>query len=185
MNYKTYLQSSEWEHKRIEAFKAWGFECSGCGCKNRLQVHHLSYARIGKEEMGDLMPLCPSCHEFIHKHGLTGEIRDAARGAVPSIILRVKETLKVANAPAMALREAEKKLERERRAQYVERVAFHVASKKERKAMRREAKRLKRLKSKGLLAPGFSTKPKVSGKYYETYRDMCQSPATYRPKVSY
>ncbi len=39
------------------------FRCAVCGSKKKLQIHHLTYDRIFKEEMTDLIPLCDSDHE--------------------------------------------------------------------------------------------------------------------------
>ena len=32
----------------------------------RLEVHHLSYARLGRELPDDLIVLCPACHAIAH-----------------------------------------------------------------------------------------------------------------------
>ena len=39
-----------------------------CGVKHRLQVHHLTYERLGNERDEDLKVLCWACHE--REHGL-------------------------------------------------------------------------------------------------------------------
>ena len=30
------------------------------------EVHHLTYERIGREDLSDLMGVCKPCHELIH-----------------------------------------------------------------------------------------------------------------------
>jgi hypothetical protein len=37
-----------------------------CGSKKRLDVHHLTYANLGKESINDLRVLCRSCHDKVH-----------------------------------------------------------------------------------------------------------------------
>jgi 5-methylcytosine-specific restriction endonuclease McrA len=39
-----------------------------CLSRERLEVHHLSYARLGREELSDLITLCHECHKAVHKH---------------------------------------------------------------------------------------------------------------------
>lgn len=40
--------------------------CRKCGARKGLQVHHLSYARLGHESFDDLICVCKKCHESIH-----------------------------------------------------------------------------------------------------------------------
>jgi hypothetical protein len=58
--YNAYLQSPEWHAKRKEAFAKWGTACP-CGA-DATQVDHLTYRRVGKEAVRDLLPLCAACH---------------------------------------------------------------------------------------------------------------------------
>ncbi|WP_418417549.1 HNH endonuclease [Blautia sp.] len=38
-------------------------------CKNGLQMHHITYERLGHENaLTDLVSLCPACHVKIHKY---------------------------------------------------------------------------------------------------------------------
>lgn len=65
--YKEYLQSAEWEYIKKLKFKQNGYVCNGCGnTRNKLEVHHNTYERIGMELLTDLYVLCSSCHENIH-----------------------------------------------------------------------------------------------------------------------
>lgn len=64
--YATYLQSAGWRRRRDEALKAAGWTCQRCGARKGLQVHHLTYERIGAELPEDLQVLCRSCHEGEH-----------------------------------------------------------------------------------------------------------------------
>jgi len=40
-----------------------------CGCGGKgLEVHHLSYRRLGNELLSDLIVLCVGCHKKQHGH---------------------------------------------------------------------------------------------------------------------
>jgi hypothetical protein len=39
------------------------FRCAACGSTDKIQVHHLTYARIFNENMEDLLPLCDLHHK--------------------------------------------------------------------------------------------------------------------------
>ena len=49
-------------------------QCAMCGrpeakCRNGLQVHHITYQRLGHEDIyNDLVSLCPGCHKKIHSY---------------------------------------------------------------------------------------------------------------------
>lgn len=64
-SYPAYLRSTTWKRKRAE-YRASGrpMECA-CGA-NRVQLHHLTYERIGDELLDDLQPLCAECHAMAH-----------------------------------------------------------------------------------------------------------------------
>lgn len=66
MPYAEYLKSDKWKRKRAAALKSAGNRCRDCGSTSHLQVHHLTYARIGRERKTDLIVLCRSCHERRH-----------------------------------------------------------------------------------------------------------------------
>lgn len=61
--YAAYLQSEAWEKKRMQRLILSRKACEACGATERLHVHHLTYERIFREEMGDLMTLCDVHHE--------------------------------------------------------------------------------------------------------------------------
>lgn len=44
-----------------------GLVCMKCECRQELNVHHMSYKRMGKEHLGDLKLLCQPCHKELHK----------------------------------------------------------------------------------------------------------------------
>jgi len=66
--YQSYLQSDDWQRKRTRVLQQRGAKCEVCGIKHRLQVHHLTYDRLGNELLSDLKVLCWACHE--REHGL-------------------------------------------------------------------------------------------------------------------
>lgn len=64
--WETYLRSKEWRHKRDARLRAVGYRCQNCGASGeaaRLEVHHLTYERLGNENPDDLRVLCPQCHK--------------------------------------------------------------------------------------------------------------------------
>lgn len=64
--YSLYLQSPEWQKKRTERLKIDNFKCAVCGRPMDLQVHHLNYYNIGRENVyTDLITLCKFCHTDI------------------------------------------------------------------------------------------------------------------------
>jgi predicted HNH restriction endonuclease len=65
-----YLGSEGWRLRRILAIEAAGRRCQDCGWGDRtrrfLDVHHLSYARLGDELARDLVVVCRRCHRARH-----------------------------------------------------------------------------------------------------------------------
>ena len=72
--YATYLSSDAWKQKRMQRIAISNFRCAACGCKNNIEVHHLTYARIFNEEMEDLLPLCYFHHGAAEDLVAKGEI---------------------------------------------------------------------------------------------------------------
>jgi 5-methylcytosine-specific restriction endonuclease McrA len=71
-NYEEYLQSLDWLRVRNREFVRTDYHCEGCGLHGtdrQLEVHHLHYETLGREEPGDLKVLCKRCHRAAH--GLT------------------------------------------------------------------------------------------------------------------
>lgn len=78
--YKRYLTSETWNELRKARFEIDGYECYACKSPIDLQVHHLTYARLGNEDIGDLLTLCKHCHERYHIiEKLSTEIRERDR----------------------------------------------------------------------------------------------------------
>ena len=64
--YYNYLQSQEYQKRRLQRLKLDGFQCQLCGTAQNLVVHHITYDRIGREDMDDLITLCNECHHKVH-----------------------------------------------------------------------------------------------------------------------
>lgn len=64
--YSVYLDSPAWAEKRTEALALAENLCAECGRDCDLQVHHMTYARVGDEEQCDLQVLCERCHRERH-----------------------------------------------------------------------------------------------------------------------
>lgn len=68
--YDRYIASQEWKDKRERslkfAYSKGKYWCQDCGWdfpKDQLEVHHLTYDRLGKERDSDLLVVCSRCHE--------------------------------------------------------------------------------------------------------------------------
>lgn len=68
--YNKYMSSAAWQKKRREYWDANLLKsCYVCsdpwiGFKGK-QLHHLTYQRFGNENLNDLVPVCPECHDLI------------------------------------------------------------------------------------------------------------------------
>jgi hypothetical protein len=82
--YREYVDSAAWDGRRHEEIAKAGGECSEC--RNRatpgipLQVHHLSYERLGAELPTDLVVLCRLCHECKHGRSQIARVVEAVFG---------------------------------------------------------------------------------------------------------
>lgn len=61
--YQDYLETNEWQLKRLLAFKKFGRFCQICGSNENLEVHHLRYSN--HITTNDLRPICRECHKNI------------------------------------------------------------------------------------------------------------------------
>jgi 5-methylcytosine-specific restriction endonuclease McrA len=64
--YQAYLCSKHWRTLREKRLKKDDYRCSKCGFPYRLQVHHRTYKRLGRERLTDIITLCRRCHEEVH-----------------------------------------------------------------------------------------------------------------------
>lgn len=65
-DYHEYLRSPAWARLRRQVLMRCGCVCQGCGAKPAVEVHHLTYERIGEEMLFDLVALCRECHDRLH-----------------------------------------------------------------------------------------------------------------------
>lgn len=61
--YHAHLASPEWQETREAVLLRNGWACEWCMERLATQVHHLTYARFGKEWTHDLLALCAPCHQ--------------------------------------------------------------------------------------------------------------------------
>jgi 5-methylcytosine-specific restriction endonuclease McrA len=65
--YEKYVKLDCWSLRRGEYLKRHCY-CEMCGQSNvTLQVHHLTYERLGREKDDDLVAVCVPCHRTFHK----------------------------------------------------------------------------------------------------------------------
>jgi hypothetical protein len=64
--YSRHLASPEWQSLRQRVFARANGLCEGCRLRPPVQVHHLTYERLGREMLFDLAAVCLECHESIH-----------------------------------------------------------------------------------------------------------------------
>lgn len=67
MLYLSYLQSEHWQRTRKKKLKKHR-HCEFCSSTGRLDVHHKTYERRGRERLSDLVVLCRSCHDAVHDY---------------------------------------------------------------------------------------------------------------------
>lgn len=80
--YLSYINSDEWRRRRaLKLFLAGALngrvECESCHglyLPSRIDAHHVTYERLGRERLDDIRLLCRSCHECVK------EIEAAAQG---------------------------------------------------------------------------------------------------------
>lgn len=77
--YAVYLRTPWWFHRRNQALRSAEYRCRRCQTKRQLQVHHLSYERLGAEEDSDLEVLCGGCHTGEHYNEVQSHVALYAR----------------------------------------------------------------------------------------------------------
>ncbi len=65
-NYEEYLKSEYWYALVRAKRHSVGNKCEKCGSTHRLEVHHLTYERLGQEKLMDLQVLCSYHHKQVH-----------------------------------------------------------------------------------------------------------------------
>lgn len=66
VSYSEYLTTRQWSITRLEAKERAGWKCQRCYSLGPLEVHHLTYRRVGRERPSDLVVLCETCHLIEH-----------------------------------------------------------------------------------------------------------------------
>jgi hypothetical protein len=64
--YYEHLDSEKWRRLRQKVLARCKGICEGCGVNRAVQVHHLTYMRLGDEMLFDLAAVCMDCHDKIH-----------------------------------------------------------------------------------------------------------------------
>lgn len=85
--YYQYIKSPSWRALRLNLFKTRGKKCERCGSKNMIEVHHLTYVRLGNEKMSDLEVLCNVCHAKEHD----AKPKEIKKPKVKAIVLKGKK----------------------------------------------------------------------------------------------
>ena len=67
--YDKYLKSKVWRAKRTAVMHRAKGVCEACGEAPPQQVHHLTYDRVGREPLFDLVAVCRECHEQLTQWG--------------------------------------------------------------------------------------------------------------------
>jgi 5-methylcytosine-specific restriction endonuclease McrA len=66
--YFEYLRSEPWKLKAEAAKARAGHRCQVCNSADRLDVHHRTYERLGRELDSDLTVLCRPCHQLFEDY---------------------------------------------------------------------------------------------------------------------
>ena len=95
--YLEYLKSESWQQKRRNLARSADAKCFCCGAiprpGNVLDLHHLTYARVGHELPSDLVAICRSCHDIVHDLVKSSGSIEAATLRVRDLMARKQEWL--------------------------------------------------------------------------------------------
>lgn len=72
MPYRSYLETPHWKSVRRRTLARNGGVCNVCGSSEDLNIHHLTYKRIGREKDSDLQVLCRGFHCNEHEGEIAG-----------------------------------------------------------------------------------------------------------------
>ena len=104
-SYNDYLRSPAWRDVKRRYREAYPMICM-CG-STKVEIHHKTYDRVGKEDLDDLVALCRDCHEQAHLLEAAGVIGLDLNG----FYYDLQRALDYA--PVREAREAKAQLERE------------------------------------------------------------------------
>ena len=68
LDYNKYIESEEWHEISQDRKFLDGLKCRFCGSAMNLTVHHVTYENVPNEDMDDLLTLCKTCHNELHKY---------------------------------------------------------------------------------------------------------------------
>jgi 5-methylcytosine-specific restriction endonuclease McrA len=81
VNYRDYINSPRWEAFRRRWYQSSGLPKACLGCRESfgtMELHHVTYERLGTEWLNDVVPLCPRCHEAFHERFSSNQCRGLA-----------------------------------------------------------------------------------------------------------
>jgi 5-methylcytosine-specific restriction endonuclease McrA len=74
VKYADYLRTAAWQAKRDKVLARAQRVCEGCRDREATEVHHLTYAHVGRELLFELVALCEACHAVVHDTDVPREI---------------------------------------------------------------------------------------------------------------
>jgi hypothetical protein len=73
-SYRDYLASGHWADFQARVYAAYGsVTCVACDFP-RPSLHHVTYERLGRESLSDVIPLCSRCHRAVHRYHYTHNV---------------------------------------------------------------------------------------------------------------
>jgi len=64
---QAYLESPEWHKLKQDKLSIANYRCEHCGADEYLELHHISYEKLGSEPLNHLAILCRDCHNELHE----------------------------------------------------------------------------------------------------------------------
>ena len=76
--YREYIASRHWTNRKVAYFATHKKECALCHSTIFVELNHIYYGNFGYEKDEDLIPLCSSHHEALHRYsGVSRDMRYA------------------------------------------------------------------------------------------------------------
>jgi hypothetical protein len=67
MKYAAHMKTAKWQGSRILVIRRCKGICERCHKWPVVNIHHLTYERVGNELPEDLLGVCSRCHRELHK----------------------------------------------------------------------------------------------------------------------
>lgn len=100
VSYAEYLKGRHWASLVVR----WrGASCECCPATMGLSLHHITYARLGRERRKDVCTLCATCHRLVHERAAS------SRSSLDPRPAKVREASNKPAPPSSAARSAENK----------------------------------------------------------------------------